>query len=470
MSVVKYHGTPYHVWNQATNMDEFLTFLGAGPLVITRGEGAYVYNQHGTRYINGISSLWNVAAGLSQEKLIEAAAGQMRTLAFNGCWSLVHPPAIELCARLVQITGGHYQHVMLGSNGSDAIEAAIKIARQFHKQSSVLGDRSRNKIISLRGSYHGWTLGCLSTSGLPEDEAKFGPLVPGFVQIDPPYCYRCPYGKSDYPECGLACAQALEDCILAEGKETVSAFILEPVMGDFGKVAGPDEYYVRIGEICRKYGLLLIADEVTTGFGRTGKLFATQDWQVKPDILCLGKAITNGYFPLSATLTTEEIFACFHGEDRYFNHGVTHGGHPVGCAVALAAIDIILEQKLWENAARMGAYLKAGFEEMQTRRPLIGDIRVYGLMVALELVKDRRTRAPYSEKATHNLMNEMAFMGLILSARKNQLRLMPPLVIDQKIADEILQIIDRALDSSPAVKLAIQSRMAKEIAISKIQR
>ncbi len=367
MPGLEYHGIPYHVWNQSTDMDYFLQYLGLGPTVITRGEGPYVYNHRGTRYINAIASLWNVAAGLNQETLVEAASAQMRELAFNGCWSLVHPPAIELAAKLVEITGGHYQHVMMGSNGSDAVEAALKMARQYHRQSPVLAGRGRYKIISLRGSYHGFTFGCLSTSGSEIALEKFGPLLPGFVQVDPPYCYRCPFGKTGYPECGLACAQALEDSILAEGPDTAAAFIIEPVMGDFGMVAGPEEYYLRIGEICRKYGLLLIADEVTTGFGRTGKLFASQDWQIQPDILCLGKAITNGYFPLSAALATEEVYNRFHGKDRYFHHGVTHGGHPVGCAVALAAIDIIINQKLPENSARIGAYLKSGLEVIEKK-------------------------------------------------------------------------------------------------------
>ena len=195
MSKVKYHGTPYHVWNQATDMDDFMRYFGFGPEIVDRGEGAYLTNPRGARYINGLSSLWNVAAGLGREELVEAACKQMRELAFVGCWSMVHPRAIELCAKLVQITNGHYQWVMLGSNGSDAVEAAIKMSRQYQRQSPDPTDRGRYKIFSLRGSYHGFSFGCLSTSGSEWDAQKYGPLVPGFVQIDPPYCYRCPYGK-----------------------------------------------------------------------------------------------------------------------------------------------------------------------------------------------------------------------------------------------------------------------------------
>ncbi len=357
MTTKKYHGIPYHVWNQGTDMDDFMTYFGAGPKIIVGGDGAYVNNPRKQRYINGISGLWNLAAGLGREELVEAASKQMRELAFNGCWSMIHPRAIELSAKLVEITGDHYQRVMFGSNGSDAVEAALKMARQYHRQSPDPVDRERYKVISLRGSYHGFTFGGLSTSGLERDNEKFGPLLTGFVQIEPPYCYRCPYGKEKYPSCELACATALEEKIQAENPNTAAAFIIEPVMGDYNVVAGPDEYYTRVGEICHRYGMLFIADEVTTGFGRTGKLFATQNWNPQPDILCLGKAITNGYVPLSATLATEAIYQRFSGPGNYFSHGVTHGGHPVGCAVALAAIDIIIQEKLWENSAKVGMYL-----------------------------------------------------------------------------------------------------------------
>ncbi len=469
MTTKKYHGIPYHVWNQGTDMDDFMVYFGVGPEIIVGGEGPYIYNQRGTRYIHGLSGLWNLAAGLGRKELVEAACKQMNELAFSACWSMVHPRAIELSAKLVEITGGHYQRVMLGSNGSDAVEAALKMARQYHRQSSDPANRGRYKVFSLRGSYHGFSYGCLSTSGLDSDNEKYGPLVPGFVQIEAPYCYRCPYGKEGYPGCELACANALEEKILAEGPETAAAFIIEPVMGDFNVVAGPDEYYTRVGEICHRYGLLLIADEVTTGFGRTGKLFASQDWNPQPDILCLGKAITNGYMPLSATLATEAIYERFHGASNYFSHGVTHGGHPVACAVSLAAIDIIINEKLPENSARVGAYLKSGFEKMMERRPQIGDVRGHGLMLALELVKDRSSKQPYTSKETNNLMINMALLGLILSNHGNHLRLLPPLIIDETLADEVLHIFDRSMDKSFVNQLGLKARMLTEFTASKLQ-
>jgi len=469
MTTKKYHGIPYHVWNQGTDMDDFMAFFGIGPGIIVRGEGPYVYNPRGTRYINGLGGVWNLAAGLGREELVEAASKQMRELAFNGCWSMIHPRAIELSAKLVELTGGHYQHVMLGSNGSDAVEAALKMARQYHRQSPDPINRGRYKIFSLRGSYHGFSYGCLSTSGYEVDADKFGPLLPGFIQVEPPYCYRCPYGKEGYPECELACAKALEDKIQSEGPETAAAFIIEPVMGDFSVVAGPDEYYTRVGEICHRYGLLLIADEVTTGFGRTGKMFATQGWNPKPDIICLGKAITNGYMPLSATLATEMIYQRFLGPGNYFSHGVTHGGHPVCCAVALAAIEIHINEKLAENSARVGGYLKSGFDKMMERRPQIGDVRGHGLMVAIELVKDRSSKEPYTSKATYDLMVNMAMLGLVLSNHCNNMRLLPPLIIDETLADEILRIFDRTMNKSLVNQLGLKARMLTEFTASKLQ-
>jgi putrescine aminotransferase len=469
MATQQYHGIPYHVWNQSTDMENFMKFFGVGPEMIVRGEGALVYNQRGTRYINGISSLWSVAAGMGRQELVEAASKQMGELAFSGCWSQVHPRAIELAARLVEITGGHYQQVMFGSNGSDAVEAALKMARQFHRQSPNLADRGRYKIISLRGSYHGFSYGCLSTSGEARNTDLFGPLLPGFVQIEPPYCYRCPYGKDGFPGYELVCAQALEEKIQAEGAETAAALIIEPVMGDFGVVAGPDEYYTRLGEICQRYGLLLIADEVTTGFGRTGKLFASQDWNPQPDILCLGKAISNGYFPVSATLATQAVYERFLGKGQWFPHGVTHGGHPVGCAVGLASIDIIFKENLTENSARVGAYLKSRLEELMTHHRVIGDVRGKGLMLAIELVQDRESKMPIAPKASYNLSNEIALLGLLFSTLKNNLCLLPPLILDESLAGEIVRIFDRAFSRNPLVKLGNKSQMLKEFILSKIR-
>jgi adenosylmethionine-8-amino-7-oxononanoate aminotransferase len=238
-------------------------------------------------------------------------------------------------------------------------------------------------------------------------------------------------------------------------------------MGDFNAVAGPDEYYTRVAEICRRHGLLLIADEVTTGFGRTGKLFASQDWNPQPDMLCLGKAITNGYFPLSACLATEAIYERFHGKENMFAHGVTHGGHPVACAVGLAAMDLILREKLAENSALVGEYLKCELEKLMDHRQLIGEVRGQGLMIALELVKDRATKEPLGAKETHAIGIDLVALGLVLSDHGNHLRLYPPLITDKALADKMVAILDRALDRGFMSQIGIKVRLLAEFAAAK---
>lgn len=468
MAVKTYHGVPYHLWNPFTDMDKFLSTLGIGPTVIVRGQGPYIFDERGKRYISGMAGLWNVAIGYGREELAEAAAKQMRELAYASCFRQVHPRAIELAARLVEITSGHYQHVYLGTNGSEVVETALKMARQYHKQSPKASDRGRYKFISLRGCYHGVSFGAFSASGLERDAAKFGPLLPGFVQIEPPYCYRCSYGAAGYPECGLACAQALEKAIDAEGPETVAAFILEPIMGVMGMIDPPEEFYQRVGEICRRYGVLLIADEVTTGFGRTGKLFASQDWTPPPDILCVGKAISSGYLPLAATLATAAIYERFRGPDNQLDDGCTASGHPVCAAVGLANIDIIVREKVPENAARVGAYLKLRLQKLMEKHERIGDVRGRGLMLAIELVKDRAKKTPIDAGEAEEIFMDALMLGLVPYPHDATLAFMPPLIIKEDVADEMVAIVDKAMETGVAANLARKARLVKEFAASKM--
>jgi len=468
MGIKKYRGIPYHLWNPFTDMDEFLSLLGIGPVVITRGEGPYVFNERGKRFINGMSTLWNVAIGYGREELVIAAAEQMRELAFASCFRQVHPRAIELAAKLVEITPSHFEHVFLSSNGSEAVEAALMMVRQYHRQSPDVKDHSRYKIISLRGSYHGVSYGAMSTAGLKSNEVKFGPLIPGFIQIEPPYCYRCPFKKNGYPECGLECAAALEKTIQSEGANTVAAFIMEPIMGVLGIIDPPEEYYNRIGEICYRHGLLFIVDEVTTGFGRTGKLFVSEDWDPKPDILCLGKAISSGYLPLAATIATDEIYQRFNGEGNRFDYGSTASGHPVCAAVGLKNIDIIINEKIPENAAIVGAFLKSRLKDLMNRHKIIGDVRGKGLMIGIELVKDREKKVPLDKNDTFNIMVDTAILGLVVYYSDNVLGLFPPLIIDNDIADKIVEILDRALETGIRAEIARKARLAKEFAASKL--
>jgi putrescine aminotransferase len=466
MAVKKFRGTPYVLWNPWTPMDTFMRFFGFGPTIITRGEGNYVYNSRGKRFINANSSTWNAALGFGREELIEAATRQMKELAFSSMWGMSHPKAMELGAKLVEITSGNFAHVYLGANGSEATETAMKMARNYYRLSRDPAERDRYKIISLKGAYHGLGFGAVSAAGSDELAATFGPLLPGFVAVDPPYCYRCPYQHEKYPECGLECAEALDRIIRAEDPGTVAAFILEPVMGELGVVAGPEEYYQRIGKICREHGVLIIADEVTTGFGRTGKWFASQGWETQPDILCLGKIISGGYLPLSAVLATDEIFKRFSG--TRFRSGSTHSGHPVSAAVGLAAIDLIQREHLVENAARMGAYFKEGFEKLKASHEMIGDVRVAGLMCQIEAVKDRETKERFSEDELLDFVLDICLHGVLISL--DGVRFFAPLNIDTQVADEILGVLDKCLHDGRSQRVGRKFRQARELAVSMIKR
>lgn len=463
-----YKGKPYCLWNPYGDMAQFETFLGMGPTILTRGEGNYVYNERGKRYINSNSCTWNFSIGYGREEIIEAAIRQLRELPFSSCWGLTHPRAIELAARLVEVTNNKYAHVYLGSNGSEAVETALKMARQYHRQSKNSTDRGRFKIVSLRGAYHGYAYGATTASGANEYEDKFGPMLPGMIKIDPPYCYRCPYQQAGYPECNLVCAEALEKTIQSEGIESMAAFILEPIMGEYGIIIPPEPYYRRVGEICRQHGLLLIADEVTTGFGRTGKLFVSQDWDPQPDILCLGKAISGGYLPLSAVLATEDIYQRFLGKGNAFLHGSTNSGHPVCAAVGLAAIDIILRENLTENAARVGAYLKSRLAGLMDNHPIIGEVRGSGLMIEIDLTRDRQTKARFSSEEIYNFLLDAVNRGMLLSYSECGLSLFPPLTIDEGIADQITEIMDHTLRTGAVAELSRKARMLQEFAISRL--
>lgn len=465
-----YKGIPYSLWNPFTEMDQFQGYLGFGPVVITRGEGPYVYDDKGRKIINGFSSLWNVSIGHGREELVEAAASQMRELAYASCFRQTHPKAIELADKLVQVSPDQYQYVYLGTNGSEAVETALKISRQYFRQSPEPADQGRYKVISLKHCYHGVSYGAMSTSGLEGDQKNYGPVLEGYLQIDPPYCYRCPYGKSAFPECGQACAAALEEKILEEGAESIAAFILEPIMGAYGIIAPPEDYYGEVGRICRKHGILFIVDEVTTGFGKTGSLFMSEDWDPQPDIMCLSKAISSGYLPLSATLVTEEIFERFLGPGKGLEHGSTASGHPVCAAVGLANIDIIINEKLAENAGRIGAYLMDKLQVLAEKKKNIGEVRGKGLMIGIELVKNKETREPLADDVTEEVGLDLAGRGLLVYFRRNILGIIPPLIIDEAIADEMVRILDKTIDLSTGGNIKRKARLAKELASSKLRK
>ncbi len=331
-------------------------------LVFERGEGCTLYDAEGRAYLDAGGGLWNVNVGYGRQEIAAAAFEQLQRLPFYP-HSQINAPAARLAARLAELLPGALSRTFYTNSGSEANETAFKIARQCQRQRHPGQDRY--KILARYQGYHGFTMGALSATGQVGRRLPYEPLVPGFQHVDPPYCYRCPLHLR-YPECGIACVDEFDERIRREGPETVAAVVVEPVIGGGGVIVPPDDYLPRLRRICDRYDVLLITDEVITGWGRTGRLFACEHWGVVPDIMVLAKGITSGYLPLGATVVTEEIFDAFRGEPgdgREFAQVCTYGGHPACCAAALANIDILTRERLWERAEEVGAHLLEGLKE-----------------------------------------------------------------------------------------------------------
>ena len=416
-------------------------------MVFREASGTTLVDAEGRTYLDAYAGLWNVNVGYGREEIADAAHEQLRNLCYYPL-SQINLPATELARRLAEILPGDLSHAFFCNSGSEANETAFKIARQYSRQK--FPGQNRYKIIARYQGYHGFTFGAMSATGQTARRVKFEPLVPGFFHVDPPYCYRCPL-KLSYPECGVACVEEIVEVIDREGPETVAAVIAEPVIGGGGVIVPPDDYLPRLREICDSHGILLILDEVITGFGRTGALFACEHWNVQPDIITLAKGVTSGYLPLGACVVTPEIFECFlgdPGEGREFAQVSTYGGHPVCCAVALANIDIILNERLWENSARVGAYLLEGLSQLKS--PLVGDVRGKGLMIAVELIGEDRT--PLDSGRTGMVKNGIKEAGVlvgsmshVLSGPESVLFLSPPLVLTESEADTIIKAFESGL-------------------------
>jgi len=418
------------------------------PLVIVSGEGATVTNELGETFIDGHGGLWLVNAGFGRKEIMDAAAEQMYKLSwFPSFEGMCNDAALALARRLVNMTIPEgMARVFFSSGGSEANEAALKMARQYWR---LQGHPGRYKVISRSRAYHGVSMGALSATGIAENRRHFEPLVPGFRHIQPPYCYRCPYGLQR-EDCELNCARELETAIRFEGPDTVAAFIGEPVMGAGGVLVPPDGYWQEIQRICKKYDVLLIADEVITGFGRTGEMFGVRHWDVEPDIMTFAKALTSGYHPLGATLVREDIFSVMlgeYGEDREFQHGTTYAGHPVACAAAQANLDIIEDEELARQARDRGEYLLSKLEELQDL-PVVGDLDGLGLMARLEIVRDADDGTPFSpqEQVGLRVARELQKRGIILRPIGDIITFSPPLVIEESQIEEMVTVLGQILE------------------------
>jgi putrescine---pyruvate transaminase len=418
-----------------------------GPKILVEGHGIYVQDVEGRQFIDGLAGLWNVNIGHGRSEIGDAVRQQIGKLAFApSFFGFSNLPAIELAKKLIGLAPTHLTRVFYTSGGSETNESAFKIARYYFK---LNGQPERFKIISRHQAYHGMSMGALSATGIARQRDMAGPLVPGFHFIPAPHCYRCELGLT-YPSCALACAKALEQKIEEEGPETVAAFIGEPIMGAGGAIVPPPEYWPMIEAICRKYGILLILDEVVTGFGRTGKCFALEHWDLRPDMLSLAKGISSGYIPLGASLITEAIYRDLVDKapaGAPFPHGFTYNGHPVACVAALKNIDILEQEHLIAQAAEVGAYFQERLRAFESH-PLVGDVRGMGLIAGVELVRDKATKERFEPiGAAAALVATKAFEGgLICRAIVDTVAFAPPLCITKSQVDDMLRIFAQALD------------------------
>jgi adenosylmethionine-8-amino-7-oxononanoate aminotransferase len=419
------------------------------PIRIVKGDGCYVIDDEGRRLVDGVAGLWNVNVGHNRREVKDAIVAQLDELEYFQLFAgASHPRAEELSRVLHDMLAPEgLTHFIYNSGGSDAVETALKLARQYWK---VVGQPERIKFISLKQGYHGTHFGGASVNGNMAYRRSYEPLLPGCFHVETPWLYRNPFTE-DPAKLGEICAELLEREILFQGPDTVAAFIAEPIQGAGGVIVPPANYWPLIREVCSRHGVLLIADEVVTGFGRSGSMFGSRLWGVKPDLMCLAKGISSGYIPLGATAMSAAIADAFRQNETFTGavmHGYTYAGHPVACAAAIATLRIVREEDLPGNAARQGAYLMERVKPLE-RFPMVGDVRGRGLMLALDLVKDKATREPidphggYADRVAAAARARGAFVRPV----GTKIILSPPLVFQRAHVDELADALEAAFDS-----------------------
>jgi adenosylmethionine-8-amino-7-oxononanoate aminotransferase len=386
-----------HLWGHFTRLGEFQRHELP---IIVRGEGAWVVDQHGHRLLDGLSGLFTVQVGHGRRELAEAAARQAEELAYFPVWSYGHEPAIRLAARLADLAPGDLDRVFFTSGGGEAVEAAWKLAVQYFQ---AIGQPRRRKVVSRYFAYHGTTLGALSVTGVPAIRTPWEPLLPGAVKVANTNRYRCA-SCAELPACTLACADDIEARILMEGPDTVACVVLEPVQNTGGALTPPAGYVARVREICDRYGVLLVSDEVICAFGRLGHWFGAERFGIRPDMVTFAKGVTSGYAPLGGVIVSERIAAPFvEDQGRTFLHGLTFGGHPVGCAVAMANLDVMEREDLNGNVQRNEPLFDEILDSLRDL-PIVGDVRGCGYFRVVELVRDQATRESFSDDESEWLL------------------------------------------------------------------
>jgi adenosylmethionine-8-amino-7-oxononanoate aminotransferase len=430
-----------HFWPHARAAGD-LSSPGATKIV-TRGDGVWVYDELGRRYFDTLSGMWLASIGHGRREVADAVHTQICELGYAPDGS-VHPATLVLAAKIAELAPDPQSRVFFVSGGSEGVETAMKMAKKFHRNR---GEAGRYKFISRRGSYHGATHGCLSLGGGGSNTgAEYGPLPYGGVRVQGPDQYRNPFGGHDGTG-DLECAREIERAILNEGPDTVAAVIGEPISASAGVHIPHREYWPMVREICDRYGILLICDEVITGFGRTGRMFATEHWGIVPDITVVAKALTGGYVPIGAAIATKRVADAFIGPaGTAFNHRITFGGNPVSCAAGLATLHILRSEDLVRNAAYMGGYL---FDRLQDlyRYEIVGQVRGgLGLISAVEIVANRATREPFPKEArlAHRAGLLMERHGL-LGRAGDIFFVAPPLCVTRGEVDFLVSQLDAVI-------------------------
>ncbi len=411
--------------------------------VWVKGEGAILTDTDSKQYIDALSGLWNVVAGHGRKELAEAAARQMQELAYCSAYAgSSNLRAIELAERLAAMTYPSINRFFFTSGGGEASESSFKIARYYWK---LNGKPEKTKVISRQWGYHGVTLAAMSATGITSYWPMFEPRVPGFIHIASPYPYR--YQAADGVSQGIAAANELEQAILQEGADAVAMFLAEPVQGAGGVIVPQDDYFPRIREICDQYNVLFVADEVITGFGRTGKMFALDHWDIEPDMCQFAKAITSGYFPFGGVGVNDTIAETLDSGEAVWMHAYTYSAHPVGCAVAQRNLDIIEQENFPAQAAEKGAQLLEHLQSALADHPHVGEVRGLGLMAAVEIVqnKDTKTEFPAEEKIGIKVHQAAQERGLFSRLRGDVFCLAPPIVTTKQQLNQIVDIMQGSI-------------------------
>ncbi|MEE8466116.1 MAG: aspartate aminotransferase family protein, partial [Dehalococcoidia bacterium] len=396
----------------------------------------------GNTSIDGMSGLWLKNVGYGRTEIADAAYEQMLKLTYMPLGTTTEP-TIRLAEKISQIAPGDMTRSFFTSGGSEAVETALTLSRAYFKR---VGEPNRTKFISRKGSYHGATMGAMALGGSHlYPKIDYEPLMPGVFHVPQPLPYRCEFGGQTPEECAELCANAVEEMIKFQDPDTIAAVVAEPISSPLGCVVPGENYWPRLREICDKYGCLLIADEVITGFGRTGKMFATEHWGVVPDIMTVAKGLTSGYIPMGGAITRGAISDAFIGSARAaFKHVITFGGHPVAAAAALKNIEIMEDEGMIENSAKMGSYLLDGLKEMKEKYQMIGDVRGLGLFCGIEIVADRETKEYFPAEAdlANRLTQGFADNGLLLRGG-DRMNVAPPLCITSGEVDDMFSIMDK---------------------------